>query len=453
MAIFIGQPTRIAPGEISPAISGDSAAVVAMGAGATVLSVAGAIRTGENTGIFIGGALSSQQVVIEATGSVVMNGSGLNPIGISTAGAGSPQVKNFGRIEVVTGGLGTGISVVGATTGHLNFGTITVTGSGYGVNLQGTTEMDFLNSGSITAVGVTTRGVILTGATVSFINTASGVIQALGSASSVGLFVGANSTLVGTGVRNYGLIEGVTSLQLTGFASNNNPTIEVLNGAGGILRGKVLGSSGSDRLTNTGLVEGEVIFGAGNDLYEGAGGRATGMVQGGEGDDSLRGGEVFDYLHGNQGDDSIAGGAFGDWVVGGQGNDIIQGDAGDDIVQGNLGNDTCFGGDGPDIVRGGQGNDSVSGGGGNDFVSGDRGDDTLSGGGGADRFHSFAEAGIDQVVDFNRAEGDVVNLIAGSTYTVAQVGLDVVIAVGDSAQMVLVGVSLASLTGDWLTVG
>jgi hypothetical protein len=76
----------------------------------------------------------------------------------------------------------------------------------------------------------------------------------------------------------------------------------------------------------------------------------------------------------------------------------------------------------------------------------------MSGGLGADLFHSHSEAGVDQIVDFNLAEGDRVQLLAGSTYTVAQVGADTVISIGGGgAQLVLAGVSMSSLMGDWIT--
>lgn len=67
-------------------------------------------------------------------------------------------------------------------------------------------------------------------------------------------------------------------------------------------------------------------------------------------------------------------------------------------------------------------------------------------------FHTFADAGVDRVTDFSRAEGDRVVVDPGTIYTVGQVGGDVVIAMGGS-QMILVGVALASLTGDWIVAG
>ena len=173
-------------------------------------------------------------------------------------------------------------------------------------------------------------------------------------------------------------------------------------------------------------------------------------LRGGEGNDVIAGGRDFDDINGNQGSDTASGGAGDDWVVGGKDNDSLTGDGGGDIVYGNLGDDSCDGGDDADIVRGGQGNDLVLGGAGDDWLSGDRGDDTVTGGAGADIFHTFGEAGIDRVTDFSLAEGDRVMLDPGTTYSLSQVGGDTVIAMGGGGQMILVGVSMASLTGDWI---
>jgi Ca2+-binding RTX toxin-like protein len=148
------------------------------------------------------------------------------------------------------------------------------------------------------------------------------------------------------------------------------------------------------------------------------------------------------------GNDVINGGALNDLLEGFAGTDSLSGGGGIDIMNGSIGDDTLSGGDGFDIVRGGRDNDSLSGGAGNDFMSGDRGNDTVSGGAGADTFHIFSGAGIDRIIDFNRAEGDRV-FVLGS-YTVSQVGSDVVIDLGSGSQMILVGVQQSSLTGDWI---
>ncbi len=191
-----------------------------------------------------------------------------------------------------------------------------------------------------------------------------------------------------------------------------------------------------------------VSGGAGNDTIEG--GTGASYLRGDDGNDVISGGEAFDDINGNQGDDTASGGLGSDWVVGGKDNDSLSGDAGVDIVYGNLGNDTCDGGADADLVRGGQGDDLLFGQAGDDWLSGDRGNDTLSGGAGADIFHSFGDAGIDRVTDFNRAQGDRVLLDPGTVYTVSQSGADVVIAMTGGGQMILVGVQQSALTGDWI---
>ncbi|WP_310538644.1 sialate O-acetylesterase [Phenylobacterium sp.] len=205
-------------------------------------------------------------------------------------------------------------------------------------------------------------------------------------------------------------------------------------GAGQVLNG----TAGADIL----------LGGAANDSL--GGGPGEDFMRGGEGDDLMSGGDAFDDMHGNQGSDTLAGNAGGDWVVGGKDNDLLFGEDGDDIVYGNLGSDTCDGGAGQDLVRGGQGDDVLFGWSGADWLSGDRGDDTISGGSGADTFHTFGEAGLDLVLDFNFAEGDRVNLLSGTAYVAIQSGSDVVIDMTGGGQLVLQAVQISSLGPGWI---
>jgi Ca2+-binding RTX toxin-like protein len=223
---------------------------------------------------------------------------------------------------------------------------------------------------------------------------------------------------------------------------------DVLFGAGG--DDSLAGEDGLDRLDG----------GAGSDTLSGGAGADTlsdvsglNYLRGDDGNDSILGGVGFDDINGNMGNDTCVSGGGDDWVVGGRDNDSLTGSAGQNLVYGNLGADTCEGGAGNDIVRGGQENDSVSGGAGDDYVSGDKGDDTVMGGAGADDFHSFGDAGLDRVLDFNRAEGDRVRLDPGTQHTVSQVGADTVIDMVGGGKVVLVGVAMSSLAGDWLFVG
>ncbi|HEY8573758.1 M10 family metallopeptidase C-terminal domain-containing protein [Phenylobacterium sp.] len=211
-----------------------------------------------------------------------------------------------------------------------------------------------------------------------------------------------------------------------------------------------IGGTGADSIVGN-AANNSIFGGQGGDSI--VGGEGSNFLRGDDGADTLVGGSQFDDLHGNKGNDTLRGGGEGDWVVGGQDNDLLFGEDGGDVVLGNIGSDTLDGGSGNDVVRGGQQDDVVRGGDGADWVSGDLGFDTLTGGAGADIFHFFNAAGSDRVTDFNAAEGDRVNLLAGTTYTVAQAGLDVVVTTGAGAQLTLEGVQLSSLTGGWIFVG
>jgi len=211
-----------------------------------------------------------------------------------------------------------------------------------------------------------------------------------------------------------------------------------MNQAGIATAEGLLGDNDND--TISGAAGDDVVFG----------GNGTNYLRGDEGNDQIVGGSGFDDINGNMGNDTCISGGGDDWVVGGRDNDSLVGSAGQNLVYGNLGADTCEGGDGNDIVRGGQDNDSLSGGAGDDYVSGDKGSDTMTGGAGADSFHTFGDAGIDRVMDFNLAQGDRVQLDPGTQYTVSQVGADTVIDMTGGGQMVLVGVQLNTLTPGWI---
>ena len=75
-----------------------------------------------------------------------------------------------------------------------------------------------------------------------------------------------------------------------------------------------------------------------------------------------------------------------------------------------------YGGNDDDLLRGGGGNDGLFAGSGDDTLIGGLGKDTLTGNSGADTFQfnkvldSTATPSRDEVHDFNRAEGDVIDL-------------------------------------------
>jgi Ca2+-binding RTX toxin-like protein len=89
-------------------------------------------------------------------------------------------------------------------------------------------------------------------------------------------------------------------------------------------------------------------------------------------------------------------------VEGGAGNDLLRGTDGPDALYGGVGNDTIIGGAGDDHLDGGPGNDSLTGGDGNDTLIAGTGDDTLDG-----------QAGIDAVSFRARTNAVTVDLSTG----------------------------------------
>jgi Ca2+-binding RTX toxin-like protein len=85
---------------------------------------------------------------------------------------------------------------------------------------------------------------------------------------------------------------------------------------------------------------------------------ATALSGGGtSGHDHLNGTSGANVLSGGGGDDDVAGMAGRDALDGGQGNDMIWGGSGNDQLHGGAGNDLLVGGFGADRVSGGSGND------------------------------------------------------------------------------------------------
>lgn len=256
---------------------------------------------------------------------------------------------------------------------------------------------------------------------------------------------GGNDTLDFSGYANNQLID-----LRPGFFSDVGGLIGNVAVAMGANIEDARGGSGADTVNGNALgnwLRGE----AGNDTINGLAG--DDRLDGNDGSDTISGGAGFDQINGNVGNDVAHGDDGDDWVVGGKDQDLIYGDAGFDVVYGNLGNDTCYGGVGADWVRGGQGDDALYGDAGDDWMAGDRGADTLTGGAGADTFYSFGGAGLDRITDFNRAEGDRIQLDPGQAHTVYQSGANTIIDLGNGDQIILANYAAANLTGDWLIGG
>jgi Ca2+-binding RTX toxin-like protein len=155
---------------------------------------------------------------------------------------------------------------------------------------------------------------------------------------------------------------------------------------GGAGDDKLIGGAGSD------VIDGgdgnDVIATGGSSLGEPDDSTAVNTVYGGAGDDQISGAVTRDILHGGDGKDSIYGmgalygdagddtlsladGYFGGVPPGGR----IEGGAGDDFLRG---------GYGADVLYGDAGKDGLQGGGGDDVIHADLGDGAVNGADGAD---------------------------------------------------------------------
>lgn len=128
---------------------------------------------------------------------------------------------------------------------------------------------------------------------------------------------------------NAGLISGDT----IGIWHTGSETLATTN-SGRILskdRAYVDAAGGQDILTNTGRIVGNIVFGDGNDTYNGQTGALKGKVYGDGGNDTLRGGADKDVFYGGAGDDKL---------YGGTGKDVLAGNAGVDKLYGGADADT-----------------------------------------------------------------------------------------------------------------
>jgi hypothetical protein len=114
-------------------------------------------------------------------------------------------------------------------------------------------------------------------------------------------------------VTNSGHIEGALA-----FESGDNI---ILNTAGASWAGTLTTGFYEDVVGNAGTITGDIVFGKGDDLFDGRGGTVSGTVGGGEGLDFLQGGSAADRLDGGADRDVLIGGGGADQLTGGAGGD------------------------------------------------------------------------------------------------------------------------------------
>jgi CSLREA domain-containing protein len=254
----------------------------------------------------------------------------------------------------------------------------------------------------------------------------------------------------------------LTNTLLLGIGSDTLAGFELANLTGGA----------GDNTLNATAFTGAVTLngGAGNDTLLGAAARVN-VLNGDEGNDSLKGGSLNDTISGGNGDDSLWGMAGADKLFGGDGNDTLVGGTGNDTLDGGAGtadlvvesgnvnftlkdtlltgngtdtlvgietalltggtsnnkldasaftgNVTLIGGNGNDTLIGGSGSDSLQGDLGNDLLKGRDGHDTLDGGDGNDTLNGgngndLLLGGIGQDALSGYAGNDTINGGAGN---------------------------------------
>lgn len=221
-------------------------------------------------------------------------------------------------------------------------------------------------------------------------------------------------------------IVGPTSFLTTGFegaklAGGDGPDIidasgfafgVTIDGGGGDdeIRGTdsddlLFGGTGNN-LINSGKGNDRINTGDGNDVI--FGGLGDDLIETGDGDDEIEGGEGDDLLFGGTGNNRINAGKGNDRINTGDGNDVIFGGLGDDLIESGVGDDEIEGGDGDDLLFGGAGNNLVNAGKGNDRINTGDGNDVIFGGLDDDVIESGS--GDDEI-----AAGDGDDIIFGGT--------------------------------------
>ncbi|PYE80579.1 Ca2+-binding RTX toxin-like protein [Pseudoroseicyclus aestuarii] len=216
------------------------------------------------------------------------------------------------------------------------------------------------------------------------------VLTAQGHSRSVQISGGGGNDTV-RGGDNDDLLSGDTGADtIQGLSGNDTLYVDIEDLASGLVDGGegqdtlvVVGSKGIN-ISLDGLNIESFYSGDAADAI--GGGALTKQIEiyGGAGNDAASGGSSDDMLSGDDGDDSLYGNDGDDVVLGGAGSDRIEGRNDDDLVSGGDGNDSVNGNNGDDIVSGGDGDDTLFGSDDDDVVDGGVGADTLYGGSGDD---------------------------------------------------------------------
>ncbi|MDF2233906.1 calcium-binding protein [Albimonas sp. CAU 1670] len=291
----------------------------------------------ENAGRLVGESAAAEiydsAVSALNTGAIVSADGGADGFAIANGSGQTVDLVNLGEIS----GGRRGVLVGG-------YGDVSIDNAGdvaalyqAGVRLSSNEALSLVNSGRI-AGGA---GVSLVQNAATILNTGEIVANTDVSSPIFGVITGwaiEGSGMVGAlKLINQGLIAGPL------FALETDDANDSVRNAGEML-GDVALNGGADQFRNAGgTVVGDVNLGDGNDAYVArAQGWVDGRVQGGNDNDTLKGGAFddvfqggggFDLLKGRAGDDDLVGGAGADTLVGGGGDDELTGGGQADVFK------------------------------------------------------------------------------------------------------------------------
>jgi len=416
-------------------------------------------------------------------GKLIVRTPGANTYGYYAPSA-STRFRNDGLIDVANAGRGSATGVQGgeyqdASRIFVNTGTVRVSGGSETYGFYMGSAGLLYNSGAIEVAGPEYAvGVYFNHPQDGQLNN-SGTITVTTSPDSPYLSVGIliDSGYVAPGLINSYINSGTIRAEVAFYSidlSIDGISEKLINT--GTIDGMVLLNEGNDVVLNTGTMFGRTMFGRGADLYDGRSGIHNGSIEGGGDNDTLIGGAGDDNLFGDAQDDVIDAGGGNDYVEGGQGNDMLDGGAGDDMVSyfgsplaivadlatgivttsndrdyvrnfeqlfGSRGNDIIYGAAIGEVLAGYRGNDRIDGRAGNDVILGGLGDDTLTGGAGDDAFLFERGDGHDEITDFS--DGDVLEIYGYTDWqTIVQQGADVRITLSASDSILVRNATIAT---------
>lgn len=266
---------------------------------------------------------------------------------------------------------------------------------------------------------------------------------------SIGIFV-TNFDFEYAVIANHGTIRADIAIQggsdTGGSGTLTAATQSIDNFSTGVIEGDIIVGVGDDELTNSGTISGNVFMGGQNDIFNTTDGTIDGIVDMGADDDVFRGSSTGDIVMGGIGADVLIGADGADVLLGGGQNDILNGGDGRDRIFGESGDDILYL-TGGDIVDGVIGNDR--------FVSNDLSFASLKGWAGADSWvlpDYVAALDLLLVAESGRVIGVDEILLSGSQTLVISSGA---LSLTDSEQLTVSGGNGSSvyLDGGWTTSG